>query len=1331
MAGKTKGKEKTIDLKVTANTEGADKPLKELTKAVEKTVSNVVKLNEALETTTKNVKNITKLNNEAVKNTNKLVDEKTKAEQKAAKEAEKAAEREYKAKIDFARRVRTEQKRIQDTISKDENDRLRKQEQERKTYIANIKKSITELNQEMSKLRTTGYGAIVNALTTALPARIGTAVAYKTIGLAMDSIKDSFGSLAALQQQFAAIYAITDTTSASMERLRGTILAVGSASMYSTEQLAQATITLGQAGLTAEQIVDALEAVNNLAVGTGTDLTMSVNVLTSSLAVWNKEASQAGHVSDVLTTAANRTRADVGTMANAIQYAGAAASDLGVSFEEFTAVASAVTNAGLKARSVVGTGFRSVLTELINPSAKLKKVFEMLGVSLEEVDVRSRGLTNVLRTLKDAGLDAAMAFQGFDRRAASFFIAATSQLDTVTKLRDAFLEEGAAARAAEKQMDTLSSQWESLKNAMKAAFSDAFRPFLEVITEIIKALAWFTGSPFGKVVTQILSIKVAIASTLSVVRGLITAYTKMQAVTALLAAKTMALAQVETATSAAMAGTSKSCTGLLFNLKVLWTAMRTGIAVGTALKAVLISLGATLFIPALIAGLTALYSHLNKTETVIEEVNSHVKASKDRIDSLTDAYDELVQKQKLYYSDQEALINRGKELNKQFELQGSVVLKATDSLDQYLIKLQQVINIEKKKQLFEIKRSLPVVEQEFKNLKPSKGAGYADWFKGLSGRDYNKVMRQIDELVRKGDEESISQLRKLQYEISDKLARDQIAPAGAKIWNGYVEADDFGRYIDKAVELAVLKSSTRDLAIETASGGKTAENLAKLSISLGDFSEKFKDAINTALYAPDFEKQSEQLEGLKDAINKDYELRKKETEDLITEAKQLGNKSAEASYTRIRNEFDLRRAELMKSLDDTWKDTLDKSVTKAATDYQNFAKAVEKGESGLPPEDASKELNRLKDRLVVAIKAQEAYEISILQEGEKLRKMSLQKKIDRLKEHPEEIPHYFKGTTEEYIANLELGLSDSADFLQKLQNVKDKYANLLIERLSRAAAADAKNKSKIGTTMGDLLPYTAALYGGSESPGFAAIEEKYRETNPFGRGGIRYGQTLAGDKNLSNFMDDTWAETALKGIDTFANGFSDAVVQFANSAKDFQTALKDFAVESLKTIGNWLIQMSLKAMIMQGIRAAFPEFFSASVGAETYSSPIGPTQVPNASGFYGQASGGRVVGGIPNRDSVKTKLMPGEYVLKKSAVDYLGENFLNGLNANAAQTMNTVSGDIIASDDSPASVVNVWVVSEEEAAGMGPNDVIATITKDIRNGGQTRQLIKSIVAGRK
>ena len=118
------------------------------------------------------------------------------------------------------------------------------------------------------------------------------------------------------------------------------------------------------------------------------------------------------------------------------------------------------------------------------------------------------------------------------------------------------------------------------------------------------------------------------------------------------------------------------------------------------------------------------------------------------------------------------------------------------------------------------------------------------------------------------------------------------------------------------------------------------------------------------------------------------------------------------------------------------------------------------------------------------------------------------------------------------------------------------------------------------------------------------------------------------------------------------------------------------------------------------------------------------------------ATGGLVRGGTANRDSVGAKLMPGEYVLKKSAVDALGTNFLNDLNTNAAQTLSNTAAQLggMSYDNESASepsVVNVWVVSKEEEAKMGPNDIIATISRDIRNGGQTKRLIQSVVAGRK
>ena len=132
----------------------------------------------------------------------------------------------------------------------------------------------------------------------------------------------------------------------------------------------------------------------------------------------------------------------------------------------------------------------------------------------------------------------------------------------------------------------------------------------------------------------------------------------------------------------------------------------------------------------------------------------------------------------------------------------------------------------------------------------------------------------------------------------------------------------------------------------------------------------------------------------------------------------------------------------------------------------------------------------------------------------------------------------------------------------------------------------------------------------------------------------------------------------------------------------------------------------------------------------------GAAPIPTARPTIGAATGGLVRGGTANRDSVGAKLMPGEYVLKKSAVDALGTNFLNDLNTNAAQTLSNTAAQLggMSYDNESASepsVVNVWVVSKEEEAQMGPNDIIATISRDIRNGGQTKRLIQSVVAGRK
>ena len=888
-------------------------------------------------------------------------------------------------------------------------------------------------------------------------------------------------------------------------------------------------------------------------------------------------------------------------------------------------------------------------------------------------------------------------------------------------------------RAAEKQMDTFAAQFERLKNAMKKTFSEAFRPFLYVLTELIKAFAWFSSTKFGEFVNSWLALATTILALKSAVVGLIKAYGDLRKISMLVIAKAAELTAAQTeltganiaeATSAELAGTKMK--GLAAAVLLVKKAVVGLIAFMKAHPLLLI-------VTAIAAALTIFHSNIKSTEEALDEANNKLKESDDRIKSLESAYDELVQKQKLYREDQSSLIIRGRELNKQFDLQGELVLKASDSWDEYAKKLRKAIDVEREKEIQSLRMKSRALQGEATSITSDKIG-----LRSAYGQLYGAAKRGDSKFIAK-EREGLESLKS-----SDKYYKERV------------------KLFDTLLELSEVQLEIERLKKESSVSEETINKIVELDKGLQDTSERIADAIGSAVNVKTFEEMTEGLVALKNEIEKERIEKKEQFKTDIQKAKKEGFTDTAIDLQKRANEYELLYTEKLSDVDTQIKNALGKRFQLRRKAYQDFSKSVEKGQTGMSPEAAENELKRLEKELVKVIDAQKAYEKSAVDHAENLRKEGLEKKIQKENEKLEELNKEFAATedlvsrmnisekithAEEKIAELtRQKLEGVAEYETAIEEILDKYDAILAEATSRANAASAKNAAKIGATPGTLLPYTAALYGGSEKEGFKQVAAEYPKQTLYGdsdlakffgsgaaaRGSILYGQELWGDEKNRRFMDDAWAESALKGIQTFTDGFSDAVIQFANSAKNFKDAMRDFASSSLQIIGNWLIQMSIKAIAAQAIKAMFPEFFSFTndVGTTNAGKTVGTLTVPRKP-TMASASGGSVVGGVPNRDSVTARLMPGEFVLKKSTVDYLGENFLNALNANAAQTMGAVSGDVIAGNTAPSSVVNVWVVADEDEAGMGPNDVIATITKDIRNGGQTRQLIKSIVAGRK
>jgi hypothetical protein len=115
------------------------------------------------------------------------------------------------------------------------------------------------------------------------------------------------------------------------------------------------------------------------------------------------------------------------------------------------------------------------------------------------------------------------------------------------------------------------------------------------------------------------------------------------------------------------------------------------------------------------------------------------------------------------------------------------------------------------------------------------------------------------------------------------------------------------------------------------------------------------------------------------------------------------------------------------------------------------------------------------------------------------------------------------------------------------------------------------------------------------------------------------------------------------------------------------------------------------------------------------------------------AVGGLVRSGIPTRDTVPSMLSKGEFVMRRSAVESLGQHMLSDMNNRGAAALHGIAektggGGGVVIPQAPVET-NVYVVLPEEKPQLGPNDVLAIVQGDVLRNGSTKQLIQSVSRG--
>ena len=319
------------------------------------------------------------------------------------------------------------------------------------------------------------------------------------IGVGLQAVFAVVGSLQAgarhvieFEQALANLQAIAGATNSEMKDMAQSIVEVGQNSRYSLIEITEAATQIAQAGFSAAETATVLRDAMTLATASGASPSEAVDTLTSSLGAFQLQASESGRVVDTLVNGLNRTKLSIQQVQAAVQYAGATAFENGMGFEELVAVSGSLANAGIRSGSTIGTGLRQLLVDLKTPTKDFQRELEALGLTLADVDVKSLGLAQVVENLTDAGFSAEAAYESFEVRAASSFLAFRNQIDNYDQLAISIAQAGAAEAAAAKANDTTAARWQQLVNSLNTLVASLAGPFLDAFNVVIDVVAGVT-----------------------------------------------------------------------------------------------------------------------------------------------------------------------------------------------------------------------------------------------------------------------------------------------------------------------------------------------------------------------------------------------------------------------------------------------------------------------------------------------------------------------------------------------------------------------------------------------------------------------------------------------------------------------------------------------------------------------------------------------------------------------------------------------------------------------------------------------------------------------
>ena len=262
---------------------------------------------------------------------------------------------------------------------------LRTEQASLRQAISETSKEVTTQNQEWSVLKET----IAHLSAEALQALISKLV---EVGKAVIQIGEQFSA------SMSEVAAISGASEEDLARLEQTAREYGATTKFSASESAQALKYMALAGWDANQSIEALGSVLDLAAAGGMDLARASDIVTDYITAFGLSVDDAAHFTDIMAYAMSNSNTNVEQLGEAYKSCAANAGSMGYSVEDVTAALMTMANAGIKGGQA-GTSLNAIMTRLATDTKGCATELEKYGVKIYDEQGNMKSLSSILGSM--------------------------------------------------------------------------------------------------------------------------------------------------------------------------------------------------------------------------------------------------------------------------------------------------------------------------------------------------------------------------------------------------------------------------------------------------------------------------------------------------------------------------------------------------------------------------------------------------------------------------------------------------------------------------------------------------------------------------------------------------------------------------------------------------------------------------------------------------------------------------------------------------------------------------------------------------------------------